>query len=163
MRYVYGIIVTVVMMYPMPLYRPSLEEVVRARYPHVSGSTYIRMRYYCALYALDPVFVVALINAESGWRAGVVSPSRDYGIMQINYVHYRGELSRALDIDDNLRRGCAYLATALHISNNDYARACVLYNAGIYTNISRYGRWGAYAYKICVDMYRMRTICGAIF
>ena len=67
--------------------------------------------YLCKGYNIDFPLVMALMSCESNFTASAVSPTNDYGLMQINQVNH-DELNRILGVTDfldpyqNIRAGC---------------------------------------------------------
>lgn len=101
---------------------------------------------------LDPYLVAALINAESGYREGVVSPAGAVGLMQIlpstakavaRNLGIAGKMNTAAlkDADTNIRVGTAYLAELVARYGGSVDLALAAYNAGM-TNADRWaGTW----------------------
>jgi hypothetical protein len=82
-------------------------------------------------YGLDPDFVLAIIQIESGFRVNAVSPRNAQGLMQlIPETQARFGVTNPFDIKDNLRGGMKYLRwlMAYFQGNVDYVVAA--YNAG---------------------------------
>jgi soluble lytic murein transglycosylase len=91
---------------------------------------------------VDPYLVAAVINAESGFREGVVSPAGAVGLMQLKpstaaavapVIGIRGKMTtEALtDPETNIRVGTRYLANLLSRYDKDVELALAAYNAGL--------------------------------
>ncbi len=83
---------------------------------------------YANKYGINPNYVKATIAVESGFNANAVSSTNDYGLMQLN-ARYNGKV---LNVDENLDKGCKYLAQCLKEFNGDMNKASMGYNMGIY-------------------------------
>lgn len=83
---------------------------------------------YANKYGIDPNYVKATIAVESGFNPNAVSSTNDYGLMQLN-ARYNGKV---LNVDENLDKGCKYLAQCLKEFNGDMNKASMGYNMGIY-------------------------------
>lgn len=82
-------------------------------------------------YGLDPRLVLAVIQAESGFRRDVVSPKNAAGLMQlIPETAARFKVSDVFDPEDNVRGGMAYLRWLLSYFRGDVTLALAGYNAG---------------------------------
>ena len=67
--------------------------------------------YYARQYALSPALVRAVIQVESGWEPGAVSPKGAKGLMQLMpATAERFGVSHPFYIHENIRGGVAYLA-----------------------------------------------------
>lgn len=92
--------------------------------------------YICQAYYIDFDFAMALMFAESSFKADVVSSTNDYGLMQINACNH-AELEDKLGITDimephqNIRAGL-YLLRGLFEKYDDAARVCMAYSLGEY-------------------------------
>ncbi len=79
--------------------------------------------------------VVAVIDAESSFRADVISASDDYGLMQINKIGH-AELTEKLGVRDyldpfqNVRAGVYILQRNLESTDGDVVAALMQYNCG---------------------------------
>lgn len=91
---------------------------------------------------VDPYLVAALINAESGFRPGVVSRAGAVGLMQIKPSTARSMAKGAgvsgkitvqtlSSPDQNIRVGTRYLAYLLKRYDGDATSALAAYNAGL--------------------------------
>jgi soluble lytic murein transglycosylase-like protein len=95
---------------------PQIEKMVRGMAPE---------------FGLDPNFVLAIMQIESGYRTDAVSPRNAQGLMQlIPETQARFGVTNPFDIKDNLRGGMKYLRwlMAYFQGNVDYVVAA--YNAG---------------------------------
>src|ERR1700679_1976185 len=67
--------------------------------------------YYAQQYAVSPALVRAVIQVESGWEPGAVSPKGAKGLMQLMpATAERFGVSHPFYIHENIRGGVAYLA-----------------------------------------------------
>jgi len=83
---------------------------------------------------LNIKFICSVIQHESGGQ-NVVSKqnknlSRDYGIMQVNEIHYQRNPQMLLNRIINVRIGTAYLAMCYEKANGDFAKTVRYYNGG---------------------------------
>ncbi len=89
----------------------------------------------CDSYDVPFELVVAVIDAESSFRADAVSATDDYGLMQINKIGH-AELSEKLGIQDfldpyqNVHAGIYVLSQALQATDGDVVAALMRYNCG---------------------------------
>ena len=82
-------------------------------------------------YDLDPALVLAVIEAESGFRPDIVSNRGARGLMQlIPETASRFGVSDIFDVEDNLRGGMSYLRWLLARFEGDVRLALAGYNAG---------------------------------
>jgi len=99
-------------------------------------------------YKVDPYLIAALINAESGFREGVVSDAGAVGLMQLRPstaaafapgAGVDGEMTKAAlsDPDTNIKVGTRYFAYLVKRYDNDVQLALAAYNAGL-TNADRW-------------------------
>jgi len=86
---------------------------------------------------LDPLFVLALIEVESGFDAEAVSRRGARGLMQLKPATFQREVERhRLDSADpadpvlNVRAGIRYYARLLHDFRQNHELALMAYNAG---------------------------------
>lgn len=100
--------------------------------PELQEYTY----YLCEAYYLDFDFVMGLMYTESSFRADIISPTNDYGLMQINAINH-ADLTDKLGITDftdayqNIRAG-VYILRGLFEKYDDAAKVCMAYNMGEY-------------------------------
>lgn len=81
--------------------------------------------------ALDPLLVLALIEAESGNQPDLVSPRGAVGLMQVRTeVAVWAGLPNVADPATNLEVGCRFLAWLLDGFGGDVHLALAAYNAG---------------------------------
>lgn len=95
---------------------------------------------YSNLYNLDPYFICAVINTESGFNKDAVSPAGAIGLMQI--MPETGEwIASKLSVSDfendqlfipelNIQFGCWYLGFLQERFNGDMQLISAAYNAG---------------------------------
>ncbi|WP_207486015.1 transglycosylase SLT domain-containing protein [Arenibaculum pallidiluteum] len=82
-------------------------------------------------YGLDAELVLAVIQAESGFRTDAVSPRNAHGLMQlIPDTAERFGVRNLHDARDNIRGGMRYLRWLLSYFEGEVALALAAYNAG---------------------------------
>lgn len=82
-------------------------------------------------FAVDPRLALAIVRTESNFDAAAVSPKNARGLMQlIPETAERFGVRDALDPEQNLRGGLAYLRWLLKLYEGDVALASAAYNAG---------------------------------
>jgi len=113
-------------------------------------------------YGVEPTLVKAVIKAESGFNAGVVSEDGAVGLMQL-----MPETAREMGVRDprnpveNIDGGTKYLSRLLKTFNSDRALAVAAYNAGEkavekYGDIPPFAETRMYVKKVLryYDLYR---------
>lgn len=89
---------------------------------------------------LEPQLLVAVIAAESGFRARAVSPKGAQGLMQLMPATARRfGVADPFDPEQNVRGGARYLTELLALFNDDLRLALAAYNAGEHA-VLRHGR-----------------------
>ena len=89
---------------------------------------------------LEPQLLLAVISAESGFRAKAVSPKGAQGLMQLMPATARRlGVTDPFDPEQNVRGGARYLTELLRMFNDDLRLALAAYNAGEGA-VMRYGR-----------------------
>jgi len=84
-----------------------------------------------ASYRLDSLLVAAVVQAESGFDAGAISPAGAQGLMQLMPVTAQSYgASRPADPRANVRAGARYLRELLFRFDDDLELALAAYNAG---------------------------------
>lgn len=122
------------------LYHPLQHEAVIARYARAND--------------VSPYLVAAVINAESGFREGVVSSAGAVGLMQVKPSTAQSVARTAgipgpvtadtlSDPSVNIRIGIAYLAELIARYDGDVPLALAAYNAGL----GNADRWAAQAHR----------------
>ena len=82
-------------------------------------------------YNVDPRFAMAIISVESGFNMKAVSPKNAQGLMQlIPETAQRFQVRNALDVEQNVRGGLAYLRWLLTYFKGDVRLVAAAYNAG---------------------------------
>lgn len=105
-------------------------------------------------YGLDPLLVLAVIAAESGFNNAAISPKNAQGLMQlIPDTAARFGVTDPFDPQQNLRGGMAYLRWLLAYFQGDVKLALAGYNAGEkavdrYRGIPPYPETQAYVARI---------------
>jgi len=90
-------------------------------------------------YRLDPNLVLAVIEAESGFNAGAVSPKNAQGLMQlIPATAERFGVANVWDPEQNVRGGMAYLKWLMGYFDGDLELVLAAYNSGEGA-VQRYG------------------------
>ena len=92
-----------------------------------------------AQYRLDGLLLAAVVEAESGYDPGAVSPRGALGLMQLmpaTAAHYGA--AEPADPRANVRAGARYLRDLLRRFDDDLELALAAYNAGP-ANVTRYG------------------------
>ena len=103
--------------------------------------------YICRNYHVDFALVLAVIKVESGFEIQAVSPTNDYGLMQINQMNHSW-LTKQLGTTDylnpyqNVYAG-VYILRMLFEKYNDVNRVLMAYNMGE-TGASRLWETGIY-------------------
>lgn len=101
--------------------------------PAVSVREYARRcaAYYARQYRLDPALVRAVIQVESAWNPGAVSPAGAMGLMQLMPgTARRYGVRHPFWIHENVRAGTAYLADLVELFHGDLRLVMAAYNAG---------------------------------
>ena len=89
---------------------------------------------------LEPQLLLAVISAESGFRAKAVSPKGAQGLMQLMPATARRlGVTDPFDPEQNVRGGARYLNELMRMFNDDMRLALAAYNAGEGA-VLRYGR-----------------------
>ncbi len=81
------------------------------------------------VHALDPNLIAVVMQIESCGDPTAVSPAGALGLFQVMPYHFE-EGEDPLDPDTNARRGLAYLARSLDLSQGDAGLALAGYNGG---------------------------------
>jgi TPR repeat protein len=82
-------------------------------------------------FGLDPNFVMAIMQIESGYRTDAVSPRNAMGLMQlIPETAERFGVKDAFDAKENMRGGMRYLRWLLAYFRGDVSLVAAAYNAG---------------------------------
>ena len=82
-------------------------------------------------FGLDPNFVLAIMQIESGYRTDAVSPRNAQGLMQlIPDTAERFGVKDPFDAKDNMRGGMRYLRWLLAYFQGDDLLVAAAYNAG---------------------------------
>jgi soluble lytic murein transglycosylase len=87
--------------------------------------------YYAQQYGVSPALVRAVIQVESGWQPGLVSPKGAMGLMQLmpaTAQHYG--VTHPFHIHENVRGGVAYLAELQELFHGDLRLVMAAYAAG---------------------------------
>ena len=89
---------------------------------------------------LEPQLLLAVISAESGFRAKAVSPKGAQGLMQLMPATARRMgVTDPFDPEQNVRGGARYLTELMRMFNDDLRLALAAYNAGE-NAVLRHGR-----------------------
>jgi len=91
-------------------------------------------------HGIEPALLLAVISAESGFRARAISPKGAQGLMQLMPATARRLGVRdPFDPEQNVRGGARYLNELLRLFDNDLRLALAAYNAGE-DAVMRHGR-----------------------
>ena len=88
---------------------------------------------YAEQYNVDPNIVRAIIKQESNWNPESISPTGDYGIMNINYSSHPDffQNNTWTDPSANINYGVKYFSGLLNNqANGDITTALAMYNGG---------------------------------
>lgn len=87
--------------------------------------------YYARQYAVSPALVRAVIQVESAWNPGAVSPKGAKGLMQLMpATAERFGVTNPFYIDENVRGGVAYLAELRKLFRGDLRLVIAAYDVG---------------------------------
>jgi soluble lytic murein transglycosylase len=87
--------------------------------------------YYARQYDVPPALVRAIIQVESAWQPGVVSPKGAMGLMQLMpATAHRFGAFHPFHIHENVRGGVAHLAELMRIFRGDLRLVTAAYVAG---------------------------------
>ncbi len=109
-------------------------------------------------YGVNSDLVLALANAESGYRADAVSPVGAVGVMQLMPETASGlGVADSFDPKQNIDGGVRYLKQMLEMFGGDQSKALAAYNAGPgavqkYGGIPPYSETQAYVKNILYDI-----------
>jgi len=85
-------------------------------------------------HGFNPYLVMAVIFVESRFNRHAVSKAGAYGLMQINYAVWKGELQvdfkRITQVDYNIELGLTILKGYMREARGDIIKALILYNNG---------------------------------
>jgi soluble lytic murein transglycosylase-like protein len=116
--------------------------------------------YYAWQYQVPPALVRAIIQVESAWQPGVVSPKGAMGLMQLMPATARQfGATHPFQIDENIRGGIAYLAELIRVFRGDLRLVTAAYAAGERPVLSyglNYSSEKVYRY-----VYRVAQVYGA--
>lgn len=105
---------------------------------------------------LDIKFICSIIQHESRGK-NVISRAnknltRDYGIMQVNEVHYKKNPQMLLNRIFNVSVGTAYLSMCYKKAKGDFAKTVRLYNGGLNSSEYKYTNY-IYVAKILNTLF----------
>ena len=109
-------------------------------------------------HGVDSKLVLALANAESGYRSDAVSSAGAVGVMQLMPDTARGlGITDSFDAKQNIDGGVRYLKQMLNMFGGDTTKALAAYNAGPgavqkYGGIPPYSETQAYVKNILSDI-----------
>lgn len=118
---------------------------------------------YSAIYGIDPLLVVSVIDVESSWRPNVVSVGGDGGLMQLNSKVYKNYTTKELlDIKTNLKLGIKHLSDARKYSKfkDHEINWIVYYNCGAVSNTFKYPGKHKYVVKVKERMEKYKAKVG---
>jgi soluble lytic murein transglycosylase-like protein len=94
--------------------------------------------YYAHQYEVPPALVRAIIQVESAWQPGAVSPKGAIGLMQLMpATALQFGATHPFHIHENVRGGVAYLAQLMHVFHGDLRLVTAAYVAGEQPVLSR--------------------------
>lgn len=136
----FGLVVCVALLLqspsPRPIRTPSdvlggLRELVDHRRPHAAPVFEQEVIEAASRYGLDPLLVMAVVEAESGHQPNLVSGRGAVGLMQISpEIAAWSGLTNPADPLANLEAGCRFLAWLLDSFGGDVTLTLAAYNAG---------------------------------
>ncbi len=118
----------------------------KSKFKWLEKDFYTYLEYKCKKKGIDPLFMLSLIQVESGGK-NVVSKkngnkTRDFGFCQINSVHSPKNPRRLLNYKVNLNIGTWYIGKALKKAKGNLRLACIYYNGGLNCNVRKYkNKW----------------------
>jgi soluble lytic murein transglycosylase-like protein len=87
--------------------------------------------YYASQYHVPPALVRAIIQVESGWHPGAVSPKGAIGLMQLMpATAQQFGVAHPFAIHENVHAGVAYLAELMRVFGGDLRLVTAAYAAG---------------------------------
>lgn len=88
-------------------------------------------KHYARVYGVSPALVRSVIQMESAWQPGAVSPKGAMGLMQLMpATAQRFGVSHPFHIHENIRGGVAYLAELKTLFHGDLRLVMAAYAAG---------------------------------
>ncbi|MCU0292004.1 MAG: lytic transglycosylase domain-containing protein [Thermoanaerobaculaceae bacterium] len=136
----FSLAVCVVMLLQTPSPPPSraphdalagLRELVDHRRPHAAPTFEQEVIEAASRHGLDPLLVMAVVEAESGHQANLVSGRGAVGLMQISpEIAAWARLDNPAEPLANLEAGCRFLAWLLDSYGGDVTLTLAAYNAG---------------------------------
>ncbi|MGY6215669.1 transglycosylase SLT domain-containing protein [Methylolobus aquaticus] len=141
-----------------PVAPPTVTASIRFGTPHVirpsNKQLELLVQQIAAPYAIDPQLVLAVMQAESGFNPGALSPKNAQGLMQlIPATAQRFGVKNAWDPAENIRGGAAYLHWLIRHFSGKVEWVLAAYNAGEhsverYKGVPPYAETQAYVQKI---------------
>jgi soluble lytic murein transglycosylase-like protein len=108
--------------------QPAAGKVAGKSAPQALDAT---VRQIAAEQSLSPELLHSVIQVESNYNPGAISPKGAQGLMQlIPETARRFGVRNAFDPVENIQGGAKYLKYLLDLYKNDYPRALAAYNAG---------------------------------
>lgn len=87
--------------------------------------------FYAKQYGVPAALVRAIIQVESGWQPGAVSPKGAMGLMQLMpATAQQFGAAHPFEIHENVRGGVAYLAELMRVFQGDLRLVAAAYAAG---------------------------------
>jgi soluble lytic murein transglycosylase-like protein len=87
--------------------------------------------YYARIYCVQPDFVKAVIDVESGWQPNAVSTKGAAGIMQLTVpAAFTFGVTNRFRINENIRGGVAYLSRLMRLFDGELRLVAAAYYAG---------------------------------
>ena len=122
----------------------------------LSESLQVYTYYLCSQNGLDYELVLAIMDCESDYTEYLISPTNDFGLMQINAINHKW-LSQTLDIHDfldaeqNIKAGI-YILKDLFNKYEDTHKVLMAYNHG------EYGAQQKWQQGICTSGYSEKVV-----
>ena len=117
------------------------DKVIRKKYPVFSKIVDV-VYYKSKEYGFNPNLILSLIQIESNFKPRAVSSKGAYGLMQVNYSVWKGELDidnlRIFNIEYNIDLGMQILKRYYDEARGDLLKTLHLYNNGYLHNNHKY-------------------------
>jgi soluble lytic murein transglycosylase-like protein len=89
------------------------------------------VQHYSRIYGIEPELVESIVEVESNWRPGAISPKGAAGLMQLMpQTARRFRVKNRFNIEQNIRGGVEYLAWCHKVCKGDLRLVTAAYVAG---------------------------------